>query len=61
MTQVDPDRRIAEEVRAACLEAALRAHEDAGVRGLCAEGRWEAAVAAIRGLHLRSLAGQPRE
>ena len=39
---------LAEAVRRACLEAALRGHEDAGQRGLCAEGRWEAAVAAIR-------------
>ena len=41
---------LAEHVRAACLEAALAAYEDAGIRGLCAEGRWEAALAAIRQL-----------
>jgi hypothetical protein len=39
---------LVETVRAACLEAALAAYEDAGIRGLCAEGRWEAALAAIR-------------
>jgi pentatricopeptide repeat protein len=43
---------LAEHVRAACLEAALAAYEDAGIRGLCAEGRWEAALAAIRQLEL---------
>jgi hypothetical protein len=35
-------------VRSACLQAALDAYEDAGLRGLCAEGRWEYALAAIR-------------
>jgi hypothetical protein len=43
---------LAEKVRAACLNAALGAYEDAGVSGLCAEGRWEAALAAIRHLDL---------
>jgi len=43
---------LAETVRAACVEAASQAYEDAGIRGLCAEGRWEAAVTAIRQLDL---------
>ena len=42
----------AESVRAACLDAAIQAYEDAGIRGLCADGRWEAALAAIRLLDL---------
>lgn len=46
---------LAEAVRRACLEAALRAHEDAGLRGLCGEGRWEAAVGAVRALDLRAV------
>ncbi len=33
--------KVAEVVRSACLEAALEAYEDAGISGLCAEGRWE--------------------
>jgi hypothetical protein len=41
-----------ERVRAACLDAAIAAYDDAGIRGLCAEGRWEAAVGAIRRLNL---------
>lgn len=45
----------AEAVRAACLRAALEAYEDAGIRGLCGEGRWELAVQAIRTLDLRSV------
>ena len=43
---------LAEAVRAACLDAAALAYEDAGIRGLCADGRWEAAQAAIRQLDL---------
>jgi len=45
--------QIAEAVRQACIEAALRAYEDAGLSGLCHEGRWESAVDAIRGMNLR--------
>jgi hypothetical protein len=48
----DNDLTLAEAVRAACLNAAVLAYEDAGIRGLCAEGRWEAAVAAIGQLDL---------
>lgn len=59
----DAQRQLAQAVRAACLRAALEAHEDAGVRGLCQEGRWEAAIEAIRCLDLEDLlagAGQDR-
>ena len=48
--------RLAESVRAACLAAALEAHEDAGIRGLCPEGRWECAVGAIRALDVAEIA-----
>jgi hypothetical protein len=44
---------LVETAREACLEAARQAYEDAGIRGLCAEGRWEAALAAIRHVDLR--------
>jgi hypothetical protein len=43
---------LAEAVRSACLQAALDAYEQAGVSGLCGEGRWEIAVQAIRNLDL---------
>ena len=46
---------FAKRIRAACLEAVLQAYEDAGVQGLCAEGRWEAAVGALRTLDLAPL------
>lgn len=46
---------VLELVRGACLEAAIRAYEEAGIRGLCADGRWEAAVSAVRALDLQDL------
>ena len=51
----DHDRLLAEGVRSACLRAALEAYEDGGLRGLCAEGRWEYALEAIRSLALAPL------
>jgi hypothetical protein len=53
------DLSVAEAVRAACIEAALAAYEDAGISGLCAEGRWEAAISALQSLDLKALAAQP--
>lgn len=47
-----------ERVRRALLETALRAYEDAGVRGLCEEGRFEAAIDAIRSADLSRIAAQ---
>ena len=41
-----------ERIRGALVDAAIRAFEDAGVQGLCMEGRWEAAVSAMRALEL---------
>jgi hypothetical protein len=49
---------LAEAVRAKCIDTAVHAYEDAGIRGLCHEGRWEYALAAIRQLDLRSLTGR---
>lgn len=47
--------RIAEAVRQACVEAALTAYEDAGMGGLCHEGRWECAVDAMRALNVAAI------
>ncbi|MCB0094083.1 MAG: hypothetical protein KDE46_00130 [Caldilineaceae bacterium] len=47
--------RIAEAVRQACVEAALTAYEDAGMGGLCYEGRWECAVDAMRALNVAAI------
>lgn len=51
----DP-QRLAEAVRTACIQAALEAYEEGGIRGLCAEGRWEYAISAMRQLDLVELA-----
>ena len=45
--------QLAEAVREACLRAAVQAYEDAGISGLCGEGRWEMAVQALRRLNLQ--------
>jgi hypothetical protein len=48
---------VAEAIRAACIDAATQAYEDAGIRGLCDDGRWEYAIAAIRRLDLQMVKG----
>ena len=53
-----PGEEQAERIRQALLAAALAAYEDAGIQGLCEEGRWEAAVGAMRRLDLRPLDGR---
>jgi hypothetical protein len=55
----DPEP-IAEEVRQEVVRAALSACEDAAMRGLCCEGAWEVAVAAMRGVDLTRLLDRPR-
>jgi hypothetical protein len=52
--RADP-AEVAERVRAALLERALAAHEDARLQGLCMEGAWEAAVSAIRAFDVAAL------
>ncbi|MHB8454748.1 MAG: acetyltransferase [Acidiferrobacterales bacterium] len=45
-------RRIAEAVKAACLQAALAGYENAGISGLCEDGKLECAMDAIRMLDI---------
>lgn len=45
----------AEQIRRAMIRAFERAYEDAGLRGLCPEGRYEAAIEAVRQLDLNAL------
>ena len=55
---------LAKRIRAKCIETVLHAYEDAGMQGLCEEGRVEAAIDALRTVDLapllRELAGSPR-
>ncbi len=54
MNEMDTKREFAEMIRNACLKAAREAYENAGISGLCEEGRWECAVDAIRSLDLEA-------
>lgn len=47
---------VAEQVRITLMGAAMAAYEDASIRGLCAEGAWEVALAAMRDLDLSGFA-----
>jgi uncharacterized protein with von Willebrand factor type A (vWA) domain len=49
------EQRLAEAIRAACIKAALEAYEEGGVLGLCAEGRWEYAISAMRQLDVAAV------
>lgn len=51
----DEKRRLAEAVRAACLDAAIKSYEQASISGLCGEGAWEAARGAIQMLDIECL------
>jgi hypothetical protein len=53
-----PLAKVAEAVRQACIATALDAHEQAGISGLCQEGRWEAAIEAVRSLDLAAVLAQ---
>ena len=55
MTDPARDLDLAAAVRDAVLHALLDAWEDAGMRGLCAEGRFEAAVGALRSLDIAAM------
>ena len=46
---------LAENVRRACVEAAIDGYERAAMSGLCREGAWEAAISAIRMVDLAAL------
>jgi hypothetical protein len=61
MPEILAGKQLAERVRAALIEHALAAHADAGIRGLCAQGAWEAAVGALRSLDLDPICRTPAE
>ena len=46
---------VAEQIRSACIEEAIHAYEQAGISGLCHEGRFEVAISALRMLDLEAL------
>jgi hypothetical protein len=52
MNEMDLKYQLVEAVRNACLKAAREAYENAGISGLCEEGRWECALTAISSLDI---------
>ena len=52
-------RRLAEAVRAACLEAAKKGYEEASQSGLCHEGAVEVSLDAIRMVDIKALLVAP--
>lgn len=50
-----PSRPTPDAIREALIRTALDAYEDAGIRGLCAEGRWEVALDAMRSLDVGAI------
>jgi ribosomal protein L12E/L44/L45/RPP1/RPP2 len=56
-----PDHGTVQAVRRALIDAAEAAYEDAGIQGLCAEGRWEAAVSAMRRVDLDAVSREAGE
>jgi hypothetical protein len=56
LPQSDDDQpSVAEQIRSACIEEAIHAYEQAGISGLCHEGRFEVAISALRMLDLDAL------
>lgn len=51
---------LAEQVRAAVVQAAVAAYEEAGMQGLCLEGRFEYAIDRARHLDVSRLASRRR-
>lgn len=56
MNTTNPNHPATESIRRALIDAAEAAYEDAGIQGLCAEGRWEAAVSTMRTVDLEAVA-----
>jgi pentatricopeptide repeat protein len=55
MTTTTEKLKLAESVRKACLENLQRSYEQAGISGLCHEGRWEYALDVLRNLSMENL------
>ena len=58
---MDDRMEIAEKVRRECIAVALSSYEDAGIRGLCGDGRWEYAIDAVRGIDLERIVREIRD
>jgi hypothetical protein len=56
--KLDGELQLAERIRNALIEAAQAAHTDAGIRGLCCEGAWEAALVTMRAVDLAAIVAE---
>lgn len=54
------EKRIAEQIRNACIQAATEGFENASMSGLCMEGAIEAAIGAIRSLKVENILSEIR-
>ena len=52
---------LAKRIRDRCIQTVLQAYEDAGMQGLCAEGRFEAAVSALQKVDLAPLLNELKD
>lgn len=50
---------VAEATRRALIEIARNAYEEAGLSGLCADGRWEVALGAMQRYNVQSIPPDP--
>lgn len=48
-------KKVAEALLDKCQQALTKSFDEAGVSGLCVEGRWEAAIGAIKSLELHEI------
>ena len=51
-------REVAEATQRALVAVALQAYEEAGLSGLCGEGRWEVALGAMKDYDVRKVIAQ---
>ena len=54
------EKATAEKIREACAKEFIRAYEEAGIKGLCEEGRIEYAVDAVRSLKLEEMVNEKK-
>ena len=54
------EKATAEKIREACAKEFIRAYEEAGIKGLCEEGRIEYAVDAVRSLKLEEIVNEKK-
>ena len=48
-------RKAAEAIKQALIEVAMTAYEEAGLSGLCEEGRWGVAIGAMRSYEAKKI------